>query len=342
LTISLVAAIERQLGGNSSQHEASPPPEQEGNGDLSDHEQQMETVSDGYHEHSGAEEPSTSQATNEQLAIPPATLMDGLSDMESFQPIAFNYPFPNVSSSYPNTLDLSTADMQDYQAMSINIEAKQFEPNRPSVVNYLTRTETSTPSRFGTVAFSMTDLTRADLDHLYFDRVHLFAPIINKRRYFARAARSTNTTTPFAGLQHAMWTLAAWVGTQFKDIQKDLYTQTRVILEAWEVNIMTEPPPIELAQAWILVAIFEIMQVNYDRGWLSAGRCFRLVQLMKLHEVDAPAGVTVNNLPYVETEERRRAFWMAYLLDRLINLINQMPLTLTEQVVSHCALPSHQ
>jgi hypothetical protein len=55
---------------------------------------------------------------------------------------------------------------------------------------------------------------------------------------------------------------------------------------------------------------------------------------MKLHEVDAPNGPAESGLSHVETEELRRTFWMAYSLDRVINLINQMPLTLNEQVVS--------
>lgn len=184
--------------------------------------------------------------------------------------------------------------------------------------------------------FHLSELMKADLNHLFFDRVHLFAPILNRRRYFARAARPADAPAPFVGLQHAMWTLAAWLGSQFRDVQKSLYAHTRALLEEWELNMAVESPPIELAQAWIFLAIYEIMQVNYDRGWLSAGRCFRLVQLMKLYEIDVPNGLAESGLPYVEVEEGRRTFWMAYSLDRFINLINQMPLTLNEQVVRPC------
>jgi hypothetical protein len=185
----------------------------------------------------------------------------------------------------------------------------------------------------------MSELMKADLSHLYFDRIHSFTPILNKRRYFTRASRPLHTTMAFTCLQHAMWALAAWVGSQFKDIQQDLYNHTRALLEDWEVNILSEAPSIELVQAWILLATYEIMQVNYDRGWLSAGRCFRLVQLMKLYEVDVPQYRTDGDIQDPETarEERRRTFWMAYSLDRIVNLINQMPLTLNEQVVSLCA-----
>ncbi|KAK3995179.1 hypothetical protein QBC44DRAFT_320644 [Cladorrhinum sp. PSN332] len=192
------------------------------------------------------------------------------------------------------------------------------------------------PARLGfATEFHMSDLMKADLNHLYFDRVHLFAPIFNRRRYFARAAKQNDPTAPFVCLQHATWTLAAGLGSQFKDIQKGLYAHTRMLLEEWELSILPnmESPPIELAQAWIFLAIYEIMQVHFERGWLSAGRCFRLVVLMKLYEVDAPNGSGMLGLSPVEIEERRRTFWMAYTLDRYINLINHTPLTLNEQVI---------
>lgn len=213
-------------------------------------------------------------------------------------------------------------------------------PSKPTTSGSLSSAPSELPSRFGDApAFQMSELMKADLNHLYFDRVYLFAPILSSRRYFARAARPNSTTAPFVALQHAMWTLAAWLGSQFKEIQKSLYTHTRALLQEWELDIITESPSIELAQAWIFLAIYEIMQVNYNRGWLSAGRCFRLVQLMKLHEVDVPNGVAESGLSYVEVEERRRTFWMAYSLDRFINLMNQMPLTLNEQVVSLHSVP---
>jgi hypothetical protein len=54
---------------------------------------------------------------------------------------------------------------------------------------------------------------------------------------------------------------------------------------------------------------------------------------MKLHEIDVPNGIGESGISFGDIEERRRTFWMAYCLDRFINLINEMPLTLNEQVV---------
>jgi hypothetical protein len=273
LMLYFTAALERQLSGQPSENEASPPGYQD---NQSDHDHQLEgAASDGPQEQSVAQEPSSSQPVMEQLTVSPVAL-EGLPDMHNFQPVSYDYPFPPMAPSCTGMLDqLSTTDMDNLFSMSIDFGAKPYMPPRPSVVESCMSVEPMTPSRPCTApAFILSELTKADLNHLYFDRVHLFAPILNRRRYFARAARM-GTTSHFVGLQYAMWTLAAWVGSQFKEIQKGLYNHTRALLEEWEVNIMTEAAPIELVQAWTLLAIYEIMQVNFDRGWLSAvsGTC---------------------------------------------------------------------
>lgn len=303
----------------------------------------------GMEEHSDTQPPVVSSAPQESI-VQQSAFPEGLSTLQS--PPQFTPTFSHVSVSNPGILEQpGSADfvpgMMDFtprRTDSGNLpgSAGTSGPSQASTNGWMSSLQLEQASYLGgAVAVQMSDLMKADLNHLYFDRVHLFAPILNKRRYFARAARPTSTTAPLVGLQHAMWTLAAWLGSQFKDIQKELYSLTRVMLEAWELDILTESPPIEQAQAWILLAIYEIMQVNYHRGWLSAGRAFRIVQLMKLHQVDVPNEAIESNRSHVEVEERRRTFWMAYSLDRIINLLNQMPLTLNEQVVGHHSISRH-
>lgn len=111
------------------------------------------------------------------------------------------------------------------------------------------------------------------------------------------------------------------------------------MLEAMDVeDERTEFNHIEHAQAWILMTLYELMRTNHRRGWTSAGCAFRLVQLMRLYEIDKSNHVlTLPNgtaqMEWVETEEKRRAFWMAYSLDRFVCVRNCSPLTLQEQVV---------
>lgn len=132
-----------------------------------------------------------------------------------------------------------------------------------------------------------------------------------------------------------MWTLAATTSSQFQHIQAPLYSQTRKLLEALEWDTVNDSTNVEQAQSWALLAIYEMTQINYQRGWLSAGRCFRLVQLNKLHLIDCPRNSTTSSgLTWTELEEQRRTFWIAYSLDRFISLTNQLPMMLNEQVSS--------
>ncbi|OCL02954.1 citrinin biosynthesis transcriptional activator CtnR [Glonium stellatum] len=171
------------------------------------------------------------------------------------------------------------------------------------------------------------DLLRADLDQLYFDRVHIFVPILHQRQYFSWAKQATKTESRTC-LQFAMWTMAASLSAQLEHIRDSLYRDTQQILESLELkDDNLEFTNIEHAQAWLLLAIYEFMRTNYQRGWMSAGRCFRLVQLMRLYEIDKQEN-------WIKTEEKRRTFWMAYTLDRLINIRHEWPLTLNEQVIS--------
>ena len=108
-------------------------------------------------------------------------------------------------------------------------------------------------------------------------------------------------------------------------------------LEAKDTN--TDFADIEHVQARILLLIYDFMRTNYQRGWMSAGRCFRLLQLMRLYEIDAPENVArrnnaVETESWIKVEEKRRTFWMAFSLDRFISIRHEWPLTLSEQVVS--------
>jgi hypothetical protein len=133
-----------------------------------------------------------------------------------------------------------------------------------------------------------------------------------------------------------MWTLAMALSSQFESSRELLYTETRQMLEALDLaEDDQQPVRIEQVQAWLLVSFYELARSSYRRASVSAGRAFRLVQLARLHEVDSPGKAAENEDPVVQ-EERRRTFWVAYCLDRLISMRSRCPLTLMEEVVSRC------
>ena len=137
-----------------------------------------------------------------------------------------------------------------------------------------------------------------------------------------------------------MWTLAASLSAQLQHIRDSLYERTRIMLDSLEAkDTNTDFADIEHVQARILLLIYDFMRTNYQRGWMSAGRCFRLLQLMRLYEIDAPENVArrnnaVETESWIKVEEKRRTFWMAFSLDRFISIRHEWPLTLSEQVVS--------
>ncbi|KAL3496345.1 fungal-specific transcription factor domain-containing protein [Aspergillus germanicus] len=175
-------------------------------------------------------------------------------------------------------------------------------------------------------------------DQLYVDRVHPSIPILHQRRYMAWSKSSTMTPSRKC-LQYAMWTLAALLSAQLRDMIDPLYQETKQMLERQTVDgeESSSNVSIELAQAWVLVATFESMRTYHRRAWMSVGRAFRLVQAMHYHEIDSPIDRRVMSSQqqgdFIQVEEKRRVFWMAYFLDHIISLRDDWPITLNEHVI---------
>ncbi|KAE8368986.1 hypothetical protein BDV27DRAFT_166579 [Aspergillus caelatus] len=177
-------------------------------------------------------------------------------------------------------------------------------------------------------------LTVGHRDDLFFDRAYPFAPIVHQQRYYTRATHESDAREPFTTLQYAMRTLSASMGSQFQGILPVLYTHTCCLLDVWEQNMPNEALPIEVVQARLLLVLYEILKSNPSKGWISAGRCFHLVHLMKLDQIDNPNTWQTSSLSSVEIEERRRTFWTAYALDRYANLVNGLPLAMNDQMAT--------
>lgn len=186
---------------------------------------------------------------------------------------------------------------------------------------------------------SITRLTfgRMTSDHLYFDRAHNFCPILNKRHYFDRARQASmdNNMTAFSGLRYTMWTVAASTSSQFQHVQDELYANARRILDSLEMDpSMDDYIRVEHLQACTLLFIYELMHVNYRQGWMSAGKLFRSAILQKLHTVDGRDELSANSsLTGTEIEERRRTFWMLFVIDCFVSLMDQLPLTFNQHIV---------
>ncbi|KAL4915419.1 fungal-specific transcription factor domain-containing protein [Aspergillus aurantiobrunneus] len=183
----------------------------------------------------------------------------------------------------------------------------------------------------------ITPLMREELDQLYFDRVHPFAPMIHQGRYCTWAFTQHKTEAQQV-LQYAMWSLAASLSAQCPRFGAQLYGETRRRFDALEVSgHEIDDIEIEHLQACLLLAIYEFLHSYYRRGWMRAGYAFRLVQLMRLFELDSPGAIP--SMDWVGVEQKRRTFWVAFCLDRFLSIRNKWPLTLIEHLIT-TRLPS--
>lgn len=169
-------------------------------------------------------------------------------------------------------------------------------------------------------------------------------PMVHRRRYSSWSKQGAKSDMQIC-LQHSMWTLAASFSAQYQHLCDLLYMQTRQTLELLDVRQDgSESIEVQQIQAWLLITMFEVMRTNYKRSCVSAGRSFRLIQLAKLYEIDLRGGSspgtsgahtpdTPAQTTWIDAEEQRRTFWCAYILDRLVSLRNNCPLTLNEQLV---------
>jgi hypothetical protein len=144
-----------------------------------------------------------------------------------------------------------------------------------------------------------------------------------------------------------MRTIAAAVSAQFRSLSDNLYAETRTALARLDgTGIERSAPSLEQIQALLLLAHYELLRMDEGTAMVTAGRCFRLIQLARLGEADALEGDVVSgqmavagtgaagwNEAFAVAEEKRRTFWVAYCFDRFLSSRHEWPLTLQEDAV---------
>ncbi|OQE38642.1 hypothetical protein PENCOP_c008G00693 [Penicillium coprophilum] len=221
---------------------------------------------------------------------------------------------------------------QEYTPSLTNTECRDitYSIETSTINSPITITPMSPPNQ------EKSDIIEADLDQLYFDRVHPVAPMLHQGRYFAWS-QVLNKPASHICLQFAMWALAAASSAHLNHMRESLYTRARSEIEALDHDIETSSVAcLQAAQAWLLLTHYEFRYMSYCRAWLTAGRAFRIIQLAKLHEIDRLNDVTVNMAhpeAWAEAEEKRRTYWLAYCLDRFLNISDEWPLSLHEEAL---------
>ncbi|KAK7995576.1 hypothetical protein PG990_014349 [Apiospora arundinis] len=185
--------------------------------------------------------------------------------------------------------------------------------------------------------------SRDDVDELYdvfFTSVHPAFPMIQRSHFL-----SNKDLVPKC-LRYILWTLAASVTDKHEAQQDGFYQSARrhAQLDEMKESLGESSSTLAHCQTWILIATYEVKQMYFPKAWLSAGRAIRLAQMMQLHKLDRVHErdpITSHPKNWIELEERRRTFWMAFCLDRYTSILAGWPMTIDEHDVS-TNLPSSQ
>ncbi|KAH8785756.1 fungal-specific transcription factor domain-containing protein [Diaporthe sp. PMI_573] len=228
----------------------------------------------------------------------------------------------------PDFTDLGDISGMDLDQLAWPLGISEEGPQTPANTD-----ESSSPGCSSDV--TIPSLVQADLDQLYMDRIHMFIPILHHGRCVEWAKSEPGTMSEVqTALRNAMWTLSASASAYHLTLRDSLYQRARQALEN-----LDQPADTEVVQAWLLLAVYELMCVSFRRAWITAGRAFRLIQLDSAW-TEADGGVPTEMISgnqhhqakWIEIEQRRRTFWFAYCLDRLMSLRNGSPPTFGERV----------
>lgn len=179
-------------------------------------------------------------------------------------------------------------------------------------------------------------------DQLFFERVHSFVPILQRRRYFSWSKRAVKTSAQKC-LQYAVWLLASTFSAQSEHLRVQLRAAAMGILtRAESEDVDSYLISIEHAQARIMLLIHDLLKSSFDLVWRDAATTFRLFQYMQLYNMDSPTQIKkrlkgLQQEDEIYIEELRRTFWIAYTVDCFVSIRSGRPPTFHESAVS---LPS--
>ena len=207
----------------------------------------------------------------------------------------------------------------------------------PTPTMSLLSDHTPAPSTMGTLesSINVSSAMHAELDQIYLDRMHNAVPLLHQRRYLSWSKSAVKTRSQNC-LQYAVWATASLTSAQFQHLQDTLYPELKRMLASSSLfpgaGGQQLAVDVELAQAWVLTAMYEFAKTYHHEACISAGRAFRLVQLMRLHRIDPICSSNTGDV--IVAEERRRVFWMAFVLEGLYSMRNSLPLVVNEHMVS--------
>lgn len=149
------------------------------------------------------------------------------------------------------------------------------------------------------------------ISQLYFDTVHLWMPIVSKRRFFEHVQQGLNETrADFALLCLSMKLITTIPSTDSPDEHNPSYLSAKLLLH--EVT-MSRSLTVVTLQAIVILALYEIGHAIYPAAQVSVSLCAQYGLMLGL---DWESLRQRSDLPWIELEEQRRVWWAIVILDR--------------------------
>jgi hypothetical protein len=153
-------------------------------------------------------------------------------------------------------------------------------------------------------------------------------PIIHRGRYSSRAP--TGDTEPPLYLRYAIMAVAALGADRYSHLSNEYYTNSRHLAELAGLN---DPrgrhSTIPRVQTWLHLALYDLICARWALSWTNTSQAIRLLQIANVHNLDhtdpSLARNKCRNSTWSEAEEKRRAFWLAFCLDRSAFLTQGLP-----------------
>ncbi|KAH8125900.1 hypothetical protein ACSS6W_008822 [Trichoderma asperelloides] len=168
-----------------------------------------------------------------------------------------------------------------------------------------------------------------ELHEYFFSTQYHYMPAIHSGRYY-QAFYGGPLKKPAMCLQYAIWAMGALLHPKYDRCADIFYKRARFYAEADEMRECGEYfVTIAHAQAWALISCYEARAMLYTRAGMSCARCCRLVHMLGLDKIDGLDDSPPENLgppqDWIELEERRRVFWVAFSCDSQSSIATGWP-----------------
>ncbi|KAI3324679.1 fungal-specific transcription factor domain-containing protein [Xylariaceae sp. AK1471] len=148
----------------------------------------------------------------------------------------------------------------------------------------------------------------------YFDDIHPWFPVVRKKRI--NIASTLWDGSPENTLLCLTMMLMAWQPTDGL-----LVTRNYLYFSAKQFSAQLEnagTASLYYLQALILIALYEYSHGIYPAAWMTVGQCVRYADFIGLPSYKESNSMLGHCATWVEAEERRRAWWAVYVLDKII------------------------